>query len=374
MHAPVLLDLFCGCGGMGLGAARAGFDVVAGIDIDAHALAAHERNFPNSLHFALDLSRTSGSAIRALSNTTVGQIDVVAGGPPCQGFSAIGKQNVLDDRNGLISHFLRLVCEIKPRAFVLENVPGILDPRFNATLHGALGSAAAAYNILPSHLISALDAGAPTTRRRVFFVGFLRSIAVPTDFWGATVSLECVPVVRHALDGLPSKICSNWRRSRDGKRVVRVSRRGPFYDAARSRVPKGVGEPASLEAYFSHSQVKGCIGTLHSPEQQERYAALGYGEADSATKSVRLDPAGYCPTLRAGTGPDRGSFQAVRPIHHYEPRVITPREAARLQGFPDWFQFDQTKWHAFRQIGNSISPLVSEYVLTRVAGVLHAER
>jgi DNA (cytosine-5)-methyltransferase 1 len=85
---------------------------------------------------------------------------------------------------------------------------------------------------------------------------------------------------------------------------------------------------------------------------------------------VKLDPEGYCPTLRAGTGPDRGSFQAVRPIHYLRPRVITPREAARLQGFPDWYQFDQTKWHSFRQIGNSVSPLVAEVVLRRVRKVL----
>jgi DNA (cytosine-5)-methyltransferase 1 len=99
---------------------------------------------------------------------------------------------------------------------------------------------------------------------------------------------------------------------------------------------------------------------------------LQYGKMDSRTKSVRLDPNGFCPTLRAGTGPEKGSFQAVRPIHYSRPRVITPREAARLQGFPDWFQFDTTKWHSFRQIGNSVSPLVSEFIMTKVAEVLNA--
>jgi DNA (cytosine-5)-methyltransferase 1 len=80
-------------------------------------------------------------------------------------------------------------------------------------------------------------------------------------------------------------------------------------------------------------------------------------------KAKKLSPTGFCPTLRAGTGSDKGSYQAVRPIHYATNRVITPREAARLQGFPDWFVFHRTKWHSFRQIGNSVSPLLAEQLL-----------
>ena len=87
------------------------------------------------------------------------------------------------------------------------------------------------------------------------------------------------------------------------------------------------------------------------------------GEVDSVSKSYRLKYKGFCPTLRAGTGSDKGSYQAVRPLHPTENRVITPREAARLQGFPDWFQFHSTKWHSFRQIGNSVSPILAEHIL-----------
>jgi len=79
---------------------------------------------------------------------------------------------------------------------------------------------------------------------------------------------------------------------------------------------------------------------------------------------------GFCPTLRAGTGPEKGSYQAVRPLHPTENRVITPREAARLQGFPDWFQFSPTKWHSFRQIGNSVSPILSERIFAVIRKAL----
>ena len=102
-------------------------------------------------------------------------------------------------------------------------------------------------------------------------------------------------------------------------------------------------------------------------EVAERYANTECGKYDAISRSYRLDPNGFCPTLRAGTGPQQGSFQAVRPIHPTEDRVITPREAARLQGFPDWFQFSPTKWHSFRQIGNSVSPILAEQILNVVA-------
>ena len=83
-----------------------------------------------------------------------------------------------------------------------------------------------------------------------------------------------------------------------------------------------------------------------------------------------MDPNGLCPTLRAGTSSLNGSFQAVRPIHPIFNRVITPREAARIQGFPDWFLFHPTKWHSFKQIGNSVSPLMGEGILKIIDGYL----
>lgn len=357
---------------MSLGAARAGFDVAAGIDVDHRALAAHTLNFPNSKHLNLDLSKATGAGVLSAAALKPGQIDVVTGGPPCQGFSSIGHQNLLDERNLLIAHFFRLVDDLSPRAFVLENVPGILDDRFADTLQQALRKVSGQYEVLDPHPLIALQAGAPTLRKRVFIVGFRNSISIPKTFWGAAVDGKDVPVVRHALDGLPIDVLADWKNSRGGKRSVRVSRGGTFFEAVTGRIPSGVGDHEAVESYVRNGIVSGCLGTVHSDELITRYAALEYGKADRKTKSVKLDPDGYCPTLRAGTGPERGSFQAVRPIHYLRPRVITPREAARLQGFPDWFQFDATKWHSFRQIGNSVSPLVAEFVMKKTLGVLNA--
>ena len=113
--------------------------------------------------------------------------------------------------------------------------------------------------------------------------------------------------------------------------------------------------------------------TDHTEIVEERYRNLQYGEQDRISKSYKLNPSSFCPTLRAGTGPDKGSFQAVRPIHYIEARVINPREAARLQGFPDWFELPETIWHSFRQIGNSVSPIAAEAILKVIFDHLNAE-
>ena len=105
---------------------------------------------------------------------------------------------------------------------------------------------------------------------------------------------------------------------------------------------------------------------IRSQAVKDRYAKLEYGKQDKVSKSTRLNPDSFCPTLRAGTGPDKGSFQAVRPIHYEHARVITPREAARLQGFPDWYKLPNTIWHSFRQIGNSVSPIAAEQIFRAI--------
>lgn len=334
----------------------------------------HIGNFPNTCHLDLDLASAKGSEILAAINMRRGEIDVVTGGPPCQGFSHMGRRELSDDRNLLLLDFFRLVTELRPRAFVLENVPGLLQGHYADWLEQASKQVSEDYWLAGPRQISAFEAGAPTMRKRVFLIGVLKSITTssPATLWQKDPN-RIAPTVHQALDGLPLDVSPDWKKSRAGTRKVKVTRSGFFFSSASSRIPKGVGDAAALTRYTEEGKVSGCLGTNHSAALIERYAALAFGKSDSKTKSVRLDPKGYCPTLRAGTGPDKGSFQAVRPIHHIRPRVITPREAARLQGFPDWFQFDRTKWHSFRQIGNSVSPLVSEYVLSRVRKLIDAD-
>ena len=168
--------------------------------------------------------------------------------------------------------------------------------------------------------------------------------------------------VRDAFAGLPG-VRSNWQdESQSWRRVGELSST-EFTKRVVDMVPHGVGLADALVRLKTKGEVSGFFGTKHTEETVARFSKLKPGEVDPVYRSPRLKMDGFCPTLRAGTAKDRGSYQAVRPIHPTSPRVISPREAARLQGFPDWFVFNPTKWHSFRQIGNSVSPLVSEHLL-----------
>lgn len=363
---PKIIDLFAGAGGLSLGAARAGFEIAAAVELDSFAMATHKKNFRNSAHIQEDINELNGERLLTLAGLKSGELDGLIGGPPCQGFSYMGKRDENDIRNNLFGHFFRLVADIKPVFFLAENVPGILDPKYDEIRTAAFAQLGDRYRVLQPIKVQADCYGAPTTRTRIFFFGY-----DPLRFSGDLSEIDFSPpeniersLVKKALEGLPLEIDPHWLTEEMGWRPVGPLGEGTFFDRVSNRIPKGLGDPQSLERYLEKGSVSGCLGTRHSDEVSLRYDALAYGETDKISRSTRLNPYGYCPTLRAGTAKDKGSFQAVRPIHYQKPRVITPREAARLQGFPDWFVFHETKWHSFRQIGNSVSPIVAEEILS----------
>ncbi|WP_026470403.1 DNA cytosine methyltransferase [Alkanindiges illinoisensis] len=362
-----IIDLFAGAGGLSLGAARAGFNVKAAVELDNHAIHTHIKNFPNSTHIQQDVSKLSGEDLLRLAGIKKGELDGLIGGPPCQGFSTIGKQQIDDNRNQLFNDFFRLVQEIEPNFFVAENVTGILNTKYDFIREEALSLVQDKYILLEPIKVKASEYGAPTIRTRIFFIGihikrFPKELK-KTDFTPSN-DLESINV-SHALIGLPTLIQPLWLSEEQGWQLVDKTQfpKNRFFDRIINSIPNNIGNNKLIERYMEQDFVSGCQGTRHSKEVEERYANLQYGQQDKISKSVKLNPLGFCPTLRAGTGSDKGSYQAVRPIHYEQPRVITPREAARLQGFPDWFVFHETKWHSFRQIGNSVSPIVAEKIL-----------
>jgi len=178
------------------------------------------------------------------------------------------------------------------------------------------------------------------------------------------VKVKRAVTVARALRGLPPRVYSTWLSEEQGWRSVSTMPKSNFSENIVNGIPQDIGDPEAIRRFREERMVSGCLGTRHSTGVAARYARLKPGAQDKTSKAIRLRADGLCPTLRAGTDAERGSYQAVRPIHPTAARVITPREAARLQGFPDWFQFAPSKWHSFRQIGNSVSPFVAAAVLS----------
>ena len=283
----------------------------------------------------------------------------------------MGRRDGDDPRNLLFVEFFRIVNEVRPSFFLAENVPGILRPANSSVVDRALSGVSESYTLLAPLRVSADRYGAPTSRTRVFFLGYLpdRMEGFTENSFMPPADVEAVRV-GDALAGLPLEVDPLWQKESDGWQVSLSQGLGYYSSRLHGHLPAGIGDPVALHRLKTESRSSGNLGTVHSRRVAMRYAALSPGERDQISKSQRLDSDGLCPTLRAGTGSDRGSYQAVRPIHPSVPRVITPREAARLQGFPDWFTFSPSKWHSFRQIGSSVSPIISERLMSLIRGFL----
>lgn len=346
--APRIVDLFCGCGGFSLGAEAAGLVPTVAFDVDPILTSSFSTNHPHTRLKLADLSEATGADIR---HEAGGQIDGIFGGPPCQAFSAIGHRHVDDPRRTLLGHFFRLVSELNPSFFVMENVKGLGYADAQPVLDEALNFVPGKYNVLGPLVLDAAEFGAATRRPRLFIIGY--DPARCDDLTEADIETkkQKPTTVRAAISDLATAI----QLDDDGE-----------YDRWKIRQP---GRPSQYAACLRNEDgtFTGHRRTVHTPEVIKRFKKVEQGGVEAVGRHPRLSWDGQCPTLRAGTGNDRGSFQSVRPIHPDEPRVITVREGARLQGFPDDFRFHPTVWHSFRMIGNSVSPIMSKAIFSLIA-------
>jgi len=368
--AHTVLDLFSGVGGMTLGFVQAGFRVVAGVDVDPVHVAASARNLPHCKHLTADLSDCSPRALLGLLDIAPGSIDVVIGGPPCQGFSTMGRRDPSDPRNSLIIAFARLVIASRPRYFVMENVSGLLEPPFVHLRQrfSALCDDAGYLIVEPVQILDASKYGVPQRRRRAFVLGYQRGHVAPAypEPCDEGTGSRAAPRVSDAIGDLPHG--ATGVRHLDGDMYTGVLGRPSVYAAALR------SDPGACERRHGASVrvggLSGCRRSQHSREVEERFAATRPGTREPVSRYPRLAWDGFSPTLRAGTAQSHGSHTAARPIHPLDPRCISVREAARLQSFPDWFGFDKTVWHAFRQIGSAVPPILAASVASEIARAL----
>jgi DNA (cytosine-5)-methyltransferase 1 len=361
MDRPVGIDLFAGAGGMSLGFEQAGFDIVAAVEIDPIHCATHEYNFPQTTTICASVVDLTGAEIRRRSRLAEREIDVVFGGAPCQGFSLIGKRILDDPRNQLVFHYVRLVRELQPKYCVFENVKGLTlgqHAQFLQELIASLGEAG--YDVLiPYKVLNAADYGVPQDRRRLFLIGTRKDMPVPiypqphhskVTVWDAIGDLPNAD--NFSLLNNVDRVSVDWETSSKYARKLR-------------------GLDPDTEDYSYPRKFDPCLLTCsrrteHTDSSKERFEATLPGKTEPISRFRKLHPDGLCNTLRAGTDSARGAHTSPRPIHPYLPRVITVREAARLHSYPDWFRFHSTKWHGFRQIGNSVPPLLARSVASEL--------
>lgn len=276
----------------------------------------------------------------------------------------IGKRALDDPRNELVHHFVRLVLELRPAYVVFENVKGLTLGKQRLFLDEIIQAFAPAYRIqTPYRVLNAADYGVPQNRHRLFLMGARLDHALPSY----PETLASSPTVGEAIGDLPD--ADDYEEPFVGDSTRVDFGESSQYSALLRGIERGRTD-YSYQRRFDPDVLTASLRTTHTPESRARFARTDCGDTEPTSRFRRLDPAGLCNTLRAGTASDRGAFTSPRPIHPIFPRVITDREAARLHSYPDWFRFHVTKWHGFRQIGNSVPPLLGHAVARDVARAL----
>ena len=303
---PGVVDLFAGAGGISLGFSQAGYEVLCAVELVEVAAETHKYNFPESKVFCGDIGD-----FEPLEHLNGEKVDVVIGGPPCQGFSVAGKRDPNDPRNRLFEQFVRVVSETQPDYFVMENVPGILTMS-NGKVKDAILEAfdEAGYPNVSIAILEAANYGVAQIRSRAIFIGNRHGL--PNPFPAPLVSPENFTPIESAIGDLPA-----WE-----------------------RVPE-----------FNHEW------TQHSKKFTERIALVNAGEslyetfADAYKRQYRGVPSMTVKENHGGTH-----------IHPDLDRCISAREMARLQSFPDSFFFTGGMKKAMWQIGNAVPPTLAESI------------
>jgi len=369
------IDLFSGVGGLSLGFEQAGFDVMAAVEYDPIHAAAHAFNFPETAVLARSVVGLTGIEIRRVANIGNKRVDVVFGGPPCQGFSLIG-QRVLDDpRNSLVREFVRIVRELDANTFVFENVKGLTVGTHRKFLEELIEEfRAIGYNVrLPWRVLNAVAYGTPQVRERLILMGAKKGLKLPeypvattarSGSDAALAGLELGPTCADALGDLPD--AESFKELNDGDTVITENFGKMSAYAAEMRCATPAAWHFGYRRKWKQDLLTASGRSEHTEISRRRFSTTKQGDVEPISRFLKLAPAGVCNTLRAGSDAARGAFTSPRPIHYRYPRCITVREMARLHGFPDWFRFHVTKWHGARQVGNAVPPPLARAIAREV--------
>lgn len=336
-----VLDLFSGAGGLSRGFLDAGFNVVLGVDFDKTALKTFEKNHQGSGSMHLDLfNHDNISMIEDYLRKKNIIIDVLVGGPPCQGFSLAGSRNINDKRNTLYTAMVKVADRLKPKAVILENVPGLLLLNEGKAAKRIVADFKdIGYNMVPK-ILYAPDYGVPQIRKRVFFVGLLNS-KEDFIFPAPIISPNNYVTCEEAIGDLPSL-------------------EGILGDEIQKYPTAPMSEYQKIMRLHSKN-IQNHIGTIHDPKTLKFIAMVPEG------KNYRALPEKYkgiykyheALTRYHSKKPSNTINTGHRSHFHYKwNRIPTVRESARLQSFPDDFIFYGNKSQQYKQVGNAVPPIL----------------
>lgn len=340
----VAIESFCGPGGMALGLSRAGFEVVLSFDIDERAIETVRRNQGHRA-IVLNAEHASGKHLRTLAGLGDRDLDLFSGGPPCQGFSKQkrGAHNG-DERNRLITEFARLVEELCPKFFLLENVAIFGQKRGRAHLRELEVRLANSYAFFP-HFYCCADYGLAQTRERFILVGQRND--VPGAFSPPRAATRVWRTVGDVLSAIPEPPHD-------------FSVHPDFPNHQRARVTR-----ANVER-FAFVPQGGGWQDIPVNYRLDCHKTVDPSSGGWPDVYGRLEWNGQCPTITGGFD----SFTRGRYGHPLHDRPLTPHEASRLQGFPAEYCFCGTRADVRSQIGNAVPPPLAEAVGREVLRVL----
>lgn len=356
-----VIDLFCGCGGFSKGFQQAGFDIRLGVDMWKDATITYKHNFPSAVVLNEDIVNISGEDILNKAGIQKDEVDVIIGGPPCQGFSVSGKRMIDDERNKLYKSFVELLYVLKPKVFVMENVPGLVRLFKGQIAEQVIKDFTSVGYKVQMKILSADNYGVPQQRKRVFFVGLNENVfknkvvyEYPIPFMGVGTNVPawtCKDAIGD-LDFLPEDKLL-------GEKI-------PYKKEPTCQYQRDMRKDS--EYVLNHSV------TIHKEKTREIIALVPDGgnyknlpEELQNTRKVhiawtRMDSNKPCFTIDTGHN---------HHFHYKENRVPTVRESARIQSFPDNFEFIGIKTSQLKQVGNAVPPLLAEAVAKNIIAVLN---
>jgi DNA (cytosine-5)-methyltransferase 1 len=353
-----VIDLFAGCGGFSCGFQKAGFNILIAVEFEKMIATSYLANHKNTQMIIDDIKNVDNKNI-----FSIGDADIIIGGPPCQGFSMAGARIrggfIEDPRNYLFKHYFNIVKIVQPKIFILENVKGILTLKNGDIINEIKKSFEHIGYKIQYKVIRVRDFGIPQARERVIIIGSLYDFNLDIEIEKTINNISKIDkkfflstTVSDAISNLPKP-------TEDGivENLTYVSNYQKFLSAKDNTT-------------YNH------IATKHNDIATNRIKKIqineNYTVLDENIKSVhsgsygRLDPNGIAPTIttRFDT-PSGGKF-----IHPIEDRTITPREAARIQSFPDDFVFHGTKTNICKQIGNAVPPKLAYFLATLTKDII----